>query len=127
DLDDLAAIEDVPPKRGVCCQRSEAVIRDQAQQTALAQPLDSIRKEHRVGVGIAGPDTASPSVGLTLAVEPGIDALLVLRLPRTVRRIADDRIKLDLINRTNFVDGGVDSDDSLRVREQLTLPLRRVQ
>ena len=124
DLDDLAAVEDRAPQGGVGRQRAEAVVRDQTQPAAFAQSLDPVCKEHPVGVAIAGSDRASLPVRLTLAVESSVDLLLVLRLPSAVGRVPDDRVELDLIDRSEVVDLLVEPGHTLSLCEELTLPLR---
>ena len=77
-LDDLAPVEDVATQRRVRRERAEAVVGDQTQAAALAQALDPAGEEHRVCVVITGGDTPDALVCLSLPVELGIDALLVL-------------------------------------------------
>ncbi len=123
----ISTIEEVAAQGSVRGQRPEAVVRDQAQASALAQALDPVREEHRVRIAVARADAADPQIGLALSVQACVDLLLPLRLASAVRRITDHGIELDLVDRTKLIHRRVDADHPLRLREQLALPLRRVE
>ena len=86
DLDDLAAVEDVPAELGVSSQRAEAVARDETEPASLPQTLDPVCEEHRVGVGIAGSQASRAPIRVALTVEPRVDRPLVIRLTGLLRK-----------------------------------------
>jgi len=106
----ISTIEEVAAQGSVRGQRPEAVVRDQAQASALAQALDPVREEHRVRIAVARADAADPQIGLALSVQACVDLLLPLRLASAVRRITDHGIELDLVDRTKLIHRRVDAD-----------------
>ncbi len=77
---------------------------------------------------VARRDASGATVLLPLPVEPPVHRNLVRGLAGAVRRITDDRVELDLVDRGNLVDLGIDVDGARGVGEELSLrPFRRME